>query len=49
MLPLSVLAPLFKAAHWVNEVWFCRKWQKHFENAKAPRMLWDMTAGAERV
>jgi len=49
MLPLSVLVPVFTAAHWVNEVWFCRKWQKHFENAEAPRMLWDLSAGAERV
>src|SRR5262249_790879 len=47
MLPLSVLVPAFTAAHWLKEVWFCRKWQKHFENAEAPRMLWDLSA--ERV
>jgi len=46
---LSVLVPAFTAAHWVNEVWFCRKWQRHFEQGGAPRMLWDLSAGAERV
>jgi predicted metal-dependent phosphoesterase TrpH len=50
MLPLSVLVPVFTAAHWFNEVWFCRKWTKHFDDAaKAPRMLWDLSAEAERV
>lgn len=49
ILPLSVLVPAFTAAHWMNEVWFCRKWQKHFEHAEAPRMLWDLSAGAERI
>lgn len=51
MLPLSVLVPAFTAAHWANEVLFCRKWEKYFAQAeKAPRMLWDLSAGAaERV
>src|SRR5262249_41282582 len=49
MLPLSVLVPAFTAAHWVKEVWFCTKWQRHFEQGGAPRMLWDLSAGAERV
>jgi len=50
MLPLSVLVPAFTAAHWANEVLFCRKWEKYFANAeKAPRMLWDLSVGAERV
>ena len=49
MLPLSVLVPVFTAAHWANEVWFCKKWQRHFEQAEGPRMLWDLGAGAERV
>jgi len=50
MLPLSVLVPAFTAAHWANEVLFCRKWEKYFASAeKAPRMLWDLTAGVERV
>jgi len=50
MLPLSLLVPAFTAAHWLNEVWFCRKWEKHFaDGEKAPRMLWDLSAGAERI
>ena len=50
ILPLAILIPAFTAAHWVNEVWFCKKWERHFEVAtKAPRMLWDLSAGAERV
>ena len=50
MLPLSVLVPAFTAAHWLKEVWFCKKWEKHFaDGEKTPRMLWDLHAGAERV
>src|ERR1700756_2007041 len=49
-LPLGVLVPAFTAAHWANEVLFCKKWQKYFADAqRAPRMLWDLSAGAERV
>jgi predicted metal-dependent phosphoesterase TrpH len=48
MLPLSVLVPAFTAVHWLNEVWFCAKWRKHFaESAGKPRMLWDLSAGVE--
>jgi hypothetical protein len=46
---LSVLVPAFTAAHWVSEVWFCKKWQRHFENSGVPRMLWDLSAAAERA
>jgi predicted metal-dependent phosphoesterase TrpH len=50
ILPLGVLVPAFTAAHWANEVLFCKKWQKYFADAPgAPRMLWDLSAGAERV
>lgn len=50
MLPLSVLVPAFTAAHWWNEVCFCKKWQKYFaDGEKAPRMLWDLQVGGERV
>jgi hypothetical protein len=49
-LPLAVLVPVFTAGHWMNEMWFCRKWSAHFENAgEAPRMLWDLSPGAERI
>jgi predicted metal-dependent phosphoesterase TrpH len=48
LLPLGVLIPAVTAAHWANEMWFCKKWAAHFEDeARAPRMLWDLTAGAE--
>lgn len=50
MLPLGALVPVFTAAHWMNEMWFCKKWAAHFESAeRAPRMLWDLNAGAERA
>ena len=50
ILPLGVLVPAFTAAHWANEVLFCKKWQKYFADAqRAPRMLWDLGAGAEGV
>jgi predicted metal-dependent phosphoesterase TrpH len=50
MLPLSVLVPAFTAAHWMNEVLFCKKWQKHLADADAvPRMLWDLNTRARQV
>jgi predicted metal-dependent phosphoesterase TrpH len=50
ILPLGVLVPAITAAHWMNEKWFCKKWATHFEDqARAPRMLWDLNAGAERA
>ena len=50
LLPLAVLVPVFTAGHWMNEKWFCRKWATHFEDAReSPRMLWDMSPGAERI
>lgn len=50
LLPLGVLIPAVTAAHWVNEVWFCKKWAAHFEDkSRAPRMLWDLQAGAEQA
>jgi predicted metal-dependent phosphoesterase TrpH len=50
LLPLTVLVPVFTAGHWMNELWFCKKWAAHFENAgAAPRMLWDLSPKAERV
>jgi predicted metal-dependent phosphoesterase TrpH len=48
--PLAALIPVITAGHWMNEILFCRKWAAHFqEEAKAPRMLWDLNAGTERV
>jgi hypothetical protein len=50
LLPLAVLVPVFTLGHWMNEMWFCRKWTAHFEDvAVTPRMLWDMSPGAEQI
>ena len=50
LLPLAVLVPVFTLGHWMNEMWFCRKWAAHFEDAAGtPRMLWDMSPEAEQI
>lgn len=50
LLPLAAFVPVVTVAHWMNEMWFCRKWAAHFaDGAKSPRMLWDLNAGVERV
>jgi predicted metal-dependent phosphoesterase TrpH len=50
LLPLAILVPLFTAGHWVNEMWFCRKWAAHLdERGESPRMLWDVIPGAEQI
>ena len=41
--PLALLAPVFAAGHWVNEVRFCRKWRAVMEDGgKRQRKLWDI-------
>jgi predicted metal-dependent phosphoesterase TrpH len=48
--PLAALIPVVTAGHWMNEILFCRRWAAHFqEEAKTPRMLWDLNAGTEQV
>jgi len=48
--PLAALIPVITAGHWMNEILFCRRWAAHFqEEAKAPRMLWDLSAGTEQI
>jgi len=48
--PLAALIPVITASHWMNEILFCRRWAAHFqEEAKAPRMLWDLSAGTEQI
>ena len=48
--PLAALIPVITAGHWMNEILFCRRWAAHFqEEAKTPRMLWDLNAGTEQV
>jgi predicted metal-dependent phosphoesterase TrpH len=45
MLPLTVLIPGITAAHWFNEIRFCKKWATALESGeKRPRMLWDVDA-----
>ena len=41
--PLALLVPVFSAAHWMNEMRFCRKWRVVMENGgKGQRKLWDI-------
>jgi predicted metal-dependent phosphoesterase TrpH len=48
LMPLSLLVPAFTAAHWLNEMRFCRKWSAALENGeKRQRMFWDMDSGFE--
>jgi predicted metal-dependent phosphoesterase TrpH len=48
--PLAALIPAITAGHWMNEILFCRRWAAHFqEEAKTPRMLWDLNAGTEQI
>ena len=50
LLPLAAFVPVVTAGHWMNEMWFCRKWAAHFaDGAKPPRMLWDLNAGVEGI
>lgn len=42
-LPLTLLAPVITAGHWLNEIRFCRKWAARLiGEARRPRMLWDV-------
>ena len=48
ILPLTVLVPAITAAHWVNEIRFCRKWAASLESGeKRPRMLWKLDSSLE--
>jgi predicted metal-dependent phosphoesterase TrpH len=41
--PLAVLVPLFTAAHWLNEIRFCKRWSALLQRSKKqPRLLWDV-------
>jgi predicted metal-dependent phosphoesterase TrpH len=42
LLPLTALVPAITAAHWWNEIRFCKKWSAHLEAEKQSRMLWDL-------
>jgi predicted metal-dependent phosphoesterase TrpH len=48
ILPVTVLVPAITAAHWLNEMRFCRKWTAALETGeKSPRMLWKLDSGLE--
>ena len=41
----AVLIPAVTAAHWFNEIRFCKRWMARLERAeKKPRMIWDIDA-----
>jgi hypothetical protein len=48
--PLAVLVPIFTAAHWLNEIHFCRKWSAILEGSeKRTRRLWDVAPRADET
>ncbi len=48
LMPLAAFAPLFTAAHWLNEIRFCSKWSAKLDNEeKQSRLLWQLDAGLE--
>ena len=39
----AVLIPAVTAAHWFNEIRFCKQWMARLERAETkPRMIWDL-------
>ena len=48
VLPVLALLPMFTAAHWWNEIRFCRKWSALVQSsAKGPRKLWGVGSKLE--
>ena len=46
--PLLPLLPVFTAAHWLQEIRFCRKWCDMLEGGtKRPRRFWNVDSGLE--
>jgi predicted metal-dependent phosphoesterase TrpH len=46
--PLALLMPAFSAAHWMNEMRFCKKWRAAMANGgKGQRKLWDIDPSFE--
>ena len=39
LMPLAVFVPAFTAAHWLNEILFCRKWSAKLDGEKETRRL----------
>jgi len=49
LMPLTALVPAFTAAHWLNEIRFCRKWSAKLDSEeKRSRLLWQLDTGLER-
>jgi predicted metal-dependent phosphoesterase TrpH len=49
LMPLAAFVPAFTAAHWLNEIRFCRKWSAKLDSEeKHPRLLWQLDTGLER-
>jgi len=48
LMPLAAFVPAFTAAHWLNEIRFCRKWSAKLDSEeKQSRLLWQVDAGLE--
>jgi len=47
ILPLTVLVPAITAAHWLNEIRFCKQWAARLDGKSKRRLLWDMDSGFE--
>ena len=48
LMPLAALVPAFTAAHWLNEIRFCRKWSAKLGNdEKRSRLHWQLDTGLE--
>jgi hypothetical protein len=47
-LSLTALIPAITAAHWLNEIRFCKEWSAKLEHPeKQPRILWDVDSRFE--
>ncbi len=47
ILPLMLLVPAITAAHWLNEIRFCKQWAARLDGKSKRRLLWDMDSGFE--
>jgi predicted metal-dependent phosphoesterase TrpH len=48
LMPLAAFVPAFTAAHWLNEIRFCRKWSAKLDSEeKQSRLLWQLDRGLE--
>lgn len=48
LLPFTFTIPFITAAHWINEVRFCKRWAPRLNGeSRNPRKLWEMDSGFE--